>query len=76
MARAHPPEDIGGPPGYEEFLAAINDPDHERYEEFAEWFGENGFDSSTVETEMINAELARLSKRWHRKPAKRKAKPA
>jgi len=73
---ARPPEDIGGPPGYEEFLAAINDPEHERYAEFAEWFGENRFDASTVEAEMINAELARLSKRWNRKPAKRKAMPA
>ena len=28
-----PPEDVGGPPGYEEFLAAIMDADHERHAE-------------------------------------------
>lgn len=31
-ARAAPPDDVGGPPGYEEFLAAIKDPKHEDHE--------------------------------------------
>ncbi|MGN6545790.1 MAG: IS1096 element passenger TnpR family protein [Aureliella sp.] len=35
--RACPPEDIGGVYGYEEFLEAINDPEHERHEEFMGW---------------------------------------
>ena len=26
-----PPEDVGGPPGYEEFLAALADPGHKRH---------------------------------------------
>lgn len=38
-ARACPPEDVGGIWGYEEFLEAIGDPKHERYEEFLEWIG-------------------------------------
>lgn len=36
-ARACPPEDIGGPYGYFDFLAAIDDPDHEYHEEFRDW---------------------------------------
>jgi hypothetical protein len=38
-ARACPPEDIGGVPGYENFLEAINDKSHEEHEEFLEWVG-------------------------------------
>ena len=34
-----PPEDIGGPWGYAEFLEAIGDPKHERHAEFTEWIG-------------------------------------
>jgi hypothetical protein len=28
-----PPEDVGGPPGYAEFLEAIRDPEHQRHDE-------------------------------------------
>jgi Plasmid pRiA4b ORF-3-like protein len=38
-ARACPPEDVGGTPGYEEYLEAMADPDHERHEEFMGWHG-------------------------------------
>lgn len=38
-ARACPPEDCGGPGGYEEFLAAISNPKHKRYEDMREWIG-------------------------------------
>ncbi len=37
-ARACPPEDVGGPWGYEEFVAAIKDRKHERHAEFKQWF--------------------------------------
>src|SRR5262245_58337854 len=37
--RACPPEDVGGTRGYEEFLEAMADPDHERHEEFRQWIG-------------------------------------
>ncbi|MGE3595784.1 MAG: plasmid pRiA4b ORF-3 family protein [Dehalococcoidia bacterium] len=36
---ACPPEDVGGPPGYEEFLAAMANSKHRRHREFAEWCG-------------------------------------
>ncbi|MGL4462620.1 MAG: plasmid pRiA4b ORF-3 family protein [Planctomycetia bacterium] len=41
--RACPPEDVGGVWGYDEFLAAIADPKHDRHEEFMEWY-EGGFE--------------------------------
>jgi hypothetical protein len=38
-AGACPPEDVGGPWGYDEFLAAIRDPSHEQHDELLEWAG-------------------------------------
>ncbi len=37
--RECPPEDCGGPWGYEDFLEAIKDPKHERHEELLDWVG-------------------------------------
>lgn len=37
--RACPPEDCGGPPGYEYFLDAIQDPNHEEHESMLRWVG-------------------------------------
>ncbi|MFN8531937.1 MAG: plasmid pRiA4b ORF-3 family protein [Dehalococcoidia bacterium] len=34
--RAGPPEDSGGPPGYEDKLAILQDPTHEEYEDLVE----------------------------------------
>ena len=45
-----PPEDVGGPWGYEEFLEAIADPKHVRHAELTEWIGE-AFDPDAVDTE-------------------------
>ncbi|RQS44347.1 hypothetical protein DID99_34270 [Burkholderia sp. Bp8986] len=36
---ACPPEDVGGVPGYADFLEAITDPMHEAHEHFLEWCG-------------------------------------
>jgi hypothetical protein len=55
--RACPPEDIGGPWGYAEFLEAMSDCDHERHEEFMEWsgpFDPEEFDVKKVTREMRN----------------------
>ena len=51
-ARACPPEDCGGPPGYEDFLEAIMDPSHESYEETLEWVG-GDFDPEEFDIEDI-----------------------
>lgn len=66
-----PPEDIGGPPGYEEFLAAIRDPRHERHAEITEWHSAD-FDPAVVDVDTIERELNALAKRWSRSPRKRK----
>jgi hypothetical protein len=38
-ARACPPEDVGGPWGYADFLAAIADPGHDEHVEMLDWVG-------------------------------------
>jgi hypothetical protein len=70
-----PPEDVGGPTGYAEFLEALPDPAHPRHAEFTEWAPET-FDPNIVDTRAIDAQLAALAKRWSRKPAVRPARRA
>jgi len=62
-----PPEDVGGPWGYAEFLEAVGNPKHERHVELTEWIGD-GFDPKAVDVEAHAEELAALAKRWTRKP--------
>jgi hypothetical protein len=57
--RACPPEDVGGPYGYKDFLEAINDPDHEEHEALQEWLGE-GFDPDFFEMTEINTILSKM----------------
>ena len=54
--RACPPEDVGGVWGYEVFLAAIADPEHEEHEMYTEWIGDD-FDPEAFDLEEINADL-------------------
>jgi hypothetical protein len=44
--------------GYEEYIEAIRDPNHERYEELLEWGGD--FDPEEYDTEGVNEQLRRL----------------
>jgi hypothetical protein len=37
--RACPPEDVGGPYGYETFLEALSDPSHRDHKMYVEWIG-------------------------------------
>ncbi|GAB4158221.1 MAG: hypothetical protein Tsb009_35360 [Planctomycetaceae bacterium] len=54
--RACPPEDVGGIWGYEDFLAAISDPNHEDHEYQLEWcngsFSPEEFDSKKATQQM------------------------
>jgi len=47
-----PPEDVGGPWGYAEFLEAIGDPKHERHRELKEWFVDD-FDPHVVDVDRL-----------------------
>lgn len=53
--RACPPEDVGGPWGYAEYLDALADPDHERHEDFMEWSGK--FDAEEFSVEQTTKEM-------------------
>jgi hypothetical protein len=53
---ACPPEDCGGVWGYADFLKAIQDPNHESYEEMLEWVG-GEFNPESFDLEVINKDL-------------------
>lgn len=63
-----PPEDIGGAGGYQEFLEAIVDPEHERRSELKRWWGSASFNSNTINSHQIENALHALAKKWRRKP--------
>jgi Plasmid pRiA4b ORF-3-like protein len=58
-ANACPPEDIGGPSGYAEFLDAIADPQHDEHAGYLDWVG-GSFDSSFFDLTTCNALLQRV----------------
>jgi hypothetical protein len=72
-ARRGPPEDVGGPWSYSDFLEAIADPNHEQHAELSEWSGCN-FDPNDIAVDDINAALAQLAKQ--KKPRSKTSSPA
>jgi hypothetical protein len=58
-ARACPPEDCGGSGGYENFLEAIADPDHEEHTESLQWIG-GYFDPEGFDPNAVNKELRKI----------------
>ena len=51
---ACPPDDVGGPPGYADFLEALGDPKHEMHEDMVGWIGvfdPKGFDLNRLNRE-------------------------
>ncbi len=55
-SRACPPEDVGGPPGYENFLDAMRDPAHSQHEDYRGWIGDE-FDPEQFDLEAVNRAL-------------------
>lgn len=57
-ARACPPEDCGGPPGYMDLLQVLKKPKHEEYQDMLEWLGKK-FDPKTFDLDKVNKQLRR-----------------
>ena len=55
-----PPEDVGGTPGYENFLDAIADPNHEEHVEVLEWYG-GPFDPTTFDELIAKRRVAAIA---------------
>lgn len=58
-----PPEDVGGFPGYEEFLEGMADPKHPEHSTLEEWYG-GPFDPNRPENDELQLEVLKLAKRW------------
>jgi len=57
-----PPEDCGGPPGYERLLEILADPDDEEHDDMLAWCG-GPFDPTRVDLPALQADLDRLARR-------------
>lgn len=68
--RACPPEDVGGPWGYGEFLEAIADPDHDEHENLLDWAG-GSFDPAAFDLADADEAVGLLA--WSPVPAGRTA---
>lgn len=62
-ARACPPEDVGGPEGYLNFLDAIDDPEHECHEDYLDWIGDK-FDAEQFDSAAATKEMQRGVPNW------------
>jgi len=56
---ACPPEDVGGPHAYLDFLVALRDPTHEEHASMTAWIGAS-FDPSAFEITDVNERLAEI----------------
>ncbi len=57
--RECPPEDCGGAYGYDEFLEAIQNPEHPEHEEMLDWI-EYDFDPEEFDLDDINSVLTNM----------------
>jgi hypothetical protein len=64
-ARACPPEDCGGPPGYAHLLDVLANPKHAEYRDLKRWIGRS-HDAEKLDLGAINKKLATLSKQLAR----------
>jgi hypothetical protein len=55
-----PPEDIGGAPGFEMFLEAMADQDHDEHDDLMDWHG-GPFDPEDTDTQSIESRMRRLA---------------
>ena len=60
--RRAPPDDVGGLPGFEDFLTAMAKPGHAQHREVLEWYG-GLFDPLDIGTDTIRERIAKLARR-------------
>jgi hypothetical protein len=74
-ARARPPEDVGGVPGYERFLAVMADPDDPEHADLKRWcgghFDPEWFDLPLTDKDVKNALRPNVRRRLHQPKPKR-----
>jgi len=68
-ARAGPPEDCGGFPGYQNILKAVKNPKHPEHEETLEWIG-GEWNPEAFDMDAVNARLQPRKRRPARRPKK------
>jgi hypothetical protein len=54
-----PPEDVGGIPGYEDFLEVMANPSHPEYAQMVQWCG-GSFDPSAFDLHEVNQRLREI----------------
>lgn len=65
-----PPEDVGGVPGYAEYLAALADPNYPDRDEYLRYRSED-FDPDKLDTVAIALAIDNLSRNWTPKPRRK-----
>lgn len=68
--RQAPPEDVGGPPGFAEFLEAVEDENHPDHDELKDWLGGEGFDPNDMQLEAVEAMLRSIRASRRKGPKK------
>jgi hypothetical protein len=58
-----PPEDVGGAPGYADYLDAIRDPAHPEHEQLRLW-GPEQFNPNVIDRKALEAVVNALSDTW------------
>jgi hypothetical protein len=58
-ANACPPDDVGGPDGYADFLQAIANPKHKEHRHYSQWCG-GAFDPKGFDLQSVNRSLSRV----------------
>lgn len=75
-----PPEDVGGPPGFQEFLKAMRNTRHPQHRELKDWYGRQ-FNPKDMDVASIRQRLVELAPpprqpAVKRSPAKKKSSPS
>ena len=61
-SRRAPPEDVGGIPGFEEFLDAMTNPRHREHQRLTKWYG-GSFDPDDLNLPVIGDRIGKLARR-------------